>query len=246
MKIFDIHTKQETSVSDNEWLVLKKHSQDFIISIPHSGTWIPTSFKEKLQLGRDILLDTELYTDELYNLKKGTIILTKFNPYLVNMNRPRQPNLSQPAHLQKDPLHTLSLTGKTILLKEQTEEEKDQLLAYYDAYHSALKQTIQEMKQQNGYALIFDCHALNSKALANAPDKGKRPDFDVGTFILTSKARNSFPFQLPVLSMFGVSFSAYDVVERCDATSLPSFVIVVEICFFTSSFTSPRFFENVY
>ena len=79
-------------------------------------------------------------------------------------------------------MHTRSLLGGENLLKEHSAQDVVQLTGWYEQYHAQLQALIQQMKQEKGYALVFDCHSYLSRALKNVPDTGSlRKDFNLGT-----------------------------------------------------------------
>ncbi len=172
---------------EHQIIETKLFSNEFIISIPHSGLLVPTKIKEKLNLNQSILIGTDLFTNQLYNFEQGIKINFNLNPYVINVGRNIIPDPTKPKHLQTDPFHLDSLTGEPILKEEFYEEEKQELLQHYHHYHQQLEQAIKEMKQQLGYALLFDCHSMFPIGLQNTPDAGKeRADFVIGTLNQTS------------------------------------------------------------
>ncbi|HDD46459.1 MAG TPA: hypothetical protein ENG42_03205 [Candidatus Aenigmarchaeota archaeon] len=184
IEVIDILAKMQKKVSIEELVFSKIRTKDYILSIPHGGTLILAKLRHKLNIGKSLLIGTDLFTEQLYDTSKGIVVISKLNPYLVNMNRFRdeQHNKKLPLHLQQDPLHGISLTGEEILREEYSASEKEMLLSLYDRYHTLLKEAIEEMKQELGFALMFDCHSMSSIGLKGTPDEGKeRPDFVIGT-----------------------------------------------------------------
>ncbi|MFW5746209.1 MAG: N-formylglutamate amidohydrolase [Nanoarchaeota archaeon] len=182
MEFIDILKMDRTNDPD----IVRTHGSDHrcIISVPHSGTLIPAHLLDHYEKGRKLLVDTDLYTDELHACDFGTSILFSVAPYVVNVSRARQgiQGTGIPAHLQKDPLHTGSLLGGGVLMREHTAAQKRLLMDWYDRFHEALLSAIKKMQEEKGYALLFDGHSLLSKGLKNTPDEGKeRADFIVGT-----------------------------------------------------------------
>tara|TARA_Y100000310_G_scaffold341885_1_gene442715 strand:+ start:934 stop:1794 length:861 start_codon:yes stop_codon:yes gene_type:complete len=185
METINILKKEAQEI--NSPTTISKKTTDYILSIPHSGLLVPLEFKEKLNLGKSSLFGTDLFTDQVYDVDSGTHVIFNLNPYLVNVGRNKVVDLTKPKHLQTDPFHLDSLTGEAILIEEFSETEKEKLLNYYDQYHQLIKEEIKKMKQEHGFALLFDCHSMNSLGLQNTPDSGKeRPDFVIGCLNDTS------------------------------------------------------------
>ncbi len=189
MKVINVITRKIEEIDEKKLVSFKKKTADYIISIPHSGLFIPLKFKDKFNIGRELLIGSDLHTNKLYKINRGFEIIFNLNSYLINVSRFRDENKNKllPKHLQNDPFHSGSLTEEKILLEEYSKKEKNELLKYYDIYHNKLQEAINEMKNKKGYALIFDCHSMNSIALKNTPDEGKeRDDFNIGTLDDTS------------------------------------------------------------
>jgi N-formylglutamate amidohydrolase len=187
--MIDVITGNIISVDNMDCVDSKTFDNSCIISIPHGGRWIPQACHGHYRTGRELLVDLDLYTDELFSLGFGTIITMHIAPVVVNPSRNRHPihDPSLPRHLQRDPLHAGSLLGGEVLLKEHTAEQEKRLLAYYDQYHATLQKAIDAMKKAKGYAIVFDSHSMFSKGLKNTPDEGKRrASFVVGTLGHTS------------------------------------------------------------
>jgi N-formylglutamate deformylase len=185
MELLNALTKEK--INENNLIIKKIKTKDFLVSIPHGGLLIP--FKENLNINREILVGTDMYTDKVYAVSKGIQVSSKINVYSLNVSRSRNgsndPTL--PSHLRNDPFNGSTLTGNKVLIKEYTEEQKNKLLTYYDLYHRYIQESIEEIKKENNFVILFDCHSMNSIALSNTPDKGEsRPDVNLGTLNYTS------------------------------------------------------------
>lgn len=162
------------------------------MSIPHSGVLILSEFKDKYNLDKDICVDCDMFTEKIFDTGRGIRIISRLNPNLINMNRFKQGRKDGPTHLQKGPFWeagSLSLIGKVILKEDFSDADKKKLILYYDKYHNLLEKSIKDMKKKKGYALVFDCHSMNSVGLRGTPDEGsERADFVVGS--LDGKSAN--------------------------------------------------------
>lgn len=183
MKVLNVLTKKEEDIKKEDLICNIKRSDDFIISVPHSGLLIPKKYVSYFDISKAMLTGSDLYTDLLYDFEKGIKIVTRINNYLLNMNRFREkvddPEL--PGHLQRDPFHGRGLMGEQITKKELSEADKKELLKYYDLYHSMIHDQLSEMKKNKGYALMFDCHSMMSVSLNPSLPKKERADFVIGT-----------------------------------------------------------------
>lgn len=174
MLLFDPLTHEE---KDIEPIIYDERSTDYILSMPHSGRCFIPSEIHRFDMSQPVLLDTDLYTDQVYDTGSGTMLSHSFNQYMINMNRQRLPERKGEPYC----LFTPALWGGDFLVKPYSEKDRIPLLDIYDYYHHKLAQAIQIMKKKHGYAVVFDCHSMNSFRLSNAPGKDKRDDIVVGT-----------------------------------------------------------------
>ncbi|MBT3262192.1 N-formylglutamate amidohydrolase [Candidatus Woesearchaeota archaeon] len=185
MKCYNVLTEKNEEC--NELVVSKERGVEFLVSIPHSGILIPENLKKNIVLD-SLRKEGDLYTDEIFTLSKGIVIKSKLMPLVLNVSRHKTGLKGDvPKHLLKDPIHTSRLGGQKHPLIEYTSVEKEELLVYYDQYHSKIKESVIKIKETNGFVVVLDGHSLLSVGLENTPDKGKeRADFIVGTLDDTS------------------------------------------------------------
>lgn len=152
---------------------------DVIISIPHSSIFIPIDFKKNRFWNRNILRDTDIQTDKLFNFSFGTKIIGLCNPYFVNYSRSKESFDDK-----RGVLAWQFLDGTDLLKIPYTKEEVNSILSeFYDPYHLTLQKYIDKMKAKRGFALVIDGHGMAKyplKGCVATPDE-IRPDFCVGT-----------------------------------------------------------------
>jgi len=183
MEAIDLLKKKTIKFKEEDLIQIKKRNYDYILSIPHSGTLIPKRLEHKFIINKRLLIGSDLHTDRVYK-SKGISIISKLNPYVVDMNRFKYGSKDEsiPKHLRFDALHRMSPGPKPVLKEEYLPKEKEEILKLYDRYYSLIEDSIKEMKKKHGFALLFDCHSMSSRGSKNTPDEGKeRPDFSVGT-----------------------------------------------------------------
>jgi N-formylglutamate deformylase len=193
MKLTNVLTKKETTLEDSELITQEEKSQDYIISIPHSGEFIPSSLLNKFNLGHSILIGSDLHTDKVFNLNSGITLSTKLSSSFVNVSRfkDRNPNPKLPLSFQTSCYEVNSLTDEKIRTQDYTQSDINLAFKYYDLYHNKIKETLEKLKQTRKEVLILDGHSMASVALKNTPDYGKndRPDFNIGTLDDTSASK---------------------------------------------------------
>ncbi|MCA9486858.1 MAG: N-formylglutamate amidohydrolase [Nanoarchaeota archaeon] len=180
LSIFD--KEQETSAE--KIIIAQSKDKAVFVSVPHSGHFVLSQFKENFSFSKSMPLDTDLYTDEIFLNKESSTITTLLCPHQLNMNRVFEAEHleDKPIHLRGDALHTNSLIGDKILLQEYAPEEKAVLKIYYEEYHTKLQTFLEEGKKKHKRILLLDCHSYGSRGLSGTPDEGQeRADINLGT-----------------------------------------------------------------
>ncbi|MFH0830660.1 MAG: N-formylglutamate amidohydrolase [Parcubacteria group bacterium] len=167
---FNVLTQRPQRLAVSKIIAVKQRSSPLVVSIPHSGTWIPPEAKGHIETGRILLIDTDLLTDQVYAAvaQLGSSVQTCVSPYVVNVNRgytkPGLPIIPQQL-----------LSGQATLLKPFPSIQRRKLLAYYyQPYHAALQHLITEALKRFGFALVFDGHSLDRKGMVHTKDPGER------------------------------------------------------------------------
>lgn len=155
-----------------------------LVSIPHSGLNVTPEVAAGLTTKASLLPDTDWYIPELYDCLEGlgvSHIKANYSRYVIDLNRP----------IDDKPLYTTKTTGlfPEILFDDSPVFEKDRAPAIeqrktykthiWQAYHGKIKQELERIKDQFGYAILFDAHSI----AAEVPMlfDGKLPDFNWGT-----------------------------------------------------------------
>ena len=185
-----------------------EESFDFIASIPHAGVYVPKDLQEKYRLGRLALEDTDLFTDDLYDLDKGIEIVAELNRYVLNVNRPRLAGKAVQEYDDEDSLKNFLGDMNLSLQQPLDEKEKHNLLNHYDTYHRLIREKLLELKDKKGHAILFDCHSMNSQGAPNTPDEGRRPEIAISSAGYETASE-------PIVSLLQTAFreQGYDVVE---------------------------------
>jgi N-formylglutamate amidohydrolase len=118
----------------------------FILSAPHGGPYVLEKYANHYTFGDGIRVDNDMYTAEVYPLGLGTSIAQHLCPHQVNCNREwikggRLDPVRTNSYLPEDPLYT----------GEYTNEEREDLKTYYDAYHNELARLIEQARERFGF-----------------------------------------------------------------------------------------------
>ncbi len=165
-----------------------------VFSVPHSGRYYPTPLRKLCQIPLSALrLIEDAFVDEFiipFARDTAPVIQARFPRCYVDVNRgPTEYPLALAAHLPPGtPLSNRAKLGMGVtptrignfgdiyahILSLNAVEAR--MRALYDPYHTALANTLTQVRQQLGHVLVFDCHSMPGSAPGN-----NRPDIVLGT-----------------------------------------------------------------
>jgi len=182
--VLDIFSHESYNLPIQDLVDFTLRSNDYILSIPHSGILIPRQFTNKFNLGIQCLKEIDLFSEILYEGLEGMQIVSRLAPFFVDMNRTKNGFKDEklPFHLTNSAIDYYTIENELILLQPYTSEEREYILKFYDLYHNIINLLIKKMIQERGYALIIDAHSMSSVGWGRVHDKGEvRSNFVVGT-----------------------------------------------------------------
>ena len=176
---FDIVTQRPRAIRQDKIIEVVERDSPLVVSIPHSGTWIPQEALAHIEHSRLLQLDTDLFTHLVYGgaAELGSSIRTNINPYVVNVNR----GWTKP-ELPVVPRQLMS--GQATLLRLYTPAQHAHLVrSYYNAYHSRLIKLQQRALRRFGFCLHLDGHGMDRAGVVHTKDPGEqRTDIVVGDY----------------------------------------------------------------
>lgn len=156
-----------------------------VISMPHSGTWLPPALASRLSLaGRDVP-DTDWFIPELYAGAAGlgaTVIRATHSRYVVDLNRPPDGTPLYPGRRETGVCPVETFDGEILYSPgdEPTPAEiAARLTTYWRPYHDELERLIAGCVRDHGHCLLWDAHSIHS-TVPGLFD-GRLPDLNVGT-----------------------------------------------------------------
>lgn len=164
---------------------LSKGKIPLLISMPHNGQSIPDEIKSTMTDTAKHVSDTDWYMDRLYDFADGLgiyVINPKYSRFVIDLNRdpngvnlyPGQ-NTTELCPTSAFDLSPLYLDG----LQPNKMEIQRRVELYWRPYHQALADTLAEIKQEFGKAVLLEAHSI----LSHVPRffEGQLPDFNFGT-----------------------------------------------------------------
>lgn len=139
-----------------------------LISVPHSGTYFPDDLIPHYISGRiNEPEDTDWYVDRLYDFAPSlgiSMIVANYSRWVIDLNR--HPN-SDP--LYDDGRNITELCPTSTFNEEQlyhdhhmpgADEIERRVQLYYNPYYDKIKQTLDNLKDEFGIALLWDAHSI--------------------------------------------------------------------------------------
>ncbi len=160
-----------------------------VLAIPHSGTHIPDDIFSRLSPLGHKLTDTDWQVNRLYEslLPDATMVRADFHRYVIDANRNPSGASLYPGQNTTGLVPLTDFDGEPIWLEPPDEEDISTRLADWHApYHAALQAELTRVREENGVAILYDCHSIRSM-IPHLFD-GTLHDFNIGTNGTTSCA----------------------------------------------------------
>ena len=156
-----------------------------LISMPHAGLKLSPAVRDGLVDQARSLPDTDWHIPRLYDFARemgASVVAAEYSRFVIDLNRPDDDK----------PLYAGATTGlypATLFdgeplfkdgLEPAGEERKQYLEQIWRRYHDTIRNELQRLREQFGYALLWDAHSIRSH-IPHLFD-GKLPDFNLGTF----------------------------------------------------------------
>lgn len=169
----------------SEWLTIRRGKAPLIVSIPHSGTDIPSDIADSLVSLPLARHDADLHVHELYAFAEeldATIIRTAISRTVIDVNRDPSGLSLYPGQTTTGLCPTETFDG--VPLYRQDHEPDDSEIArrrdlYFAPYHDALEAEIFQLREAHPRIVLYDAHSIRS--LVPRLFDGELPQFNIGT-----------------------------------------------------------------
>jgi N-formylglutamate deformylase len=160
-----------------------------VIHVPHASTVIPADIRRTFvlsdaELERELLLLTDRYTDELFDLRSELALSVVYGVSRFVTDPERFPDdAHEPMAARGMGAVYVSTTDGAPLRDGLTAPQRSDLLArFYQPHHIALEAAVQRVLDATGRCLIIDCHSFPDEPLPCDQDQTRpRPDVCIGT-----------------------------------------------------------------
>ena len=158
-----------------------------ILHIPHSSMKIPGQFRDQIvlsdaELAGELLLMTDMFTDEIYSYKNAITVQFPISRLLLDVER-FPDDLEEPmGKVGMGVIYKKTAFGKRLKRDLQAKERGELFSKYYYEHHQKLLKEAKAEIDKYGKAVIVDCHSFPNQPLPCDADKSiPRPHFCIGT-----------------------------------------------------------------
>lgn len=158
-----------------------------ILSVPHCGVMIPEDLKQQFipeKIGD--LDDTDWFVDRLYDFAPAmgiTLMAARYSRWVIDLNRdPDDKPLYADGRVITGLCTTTDFLGNPIYRDKRTtvapEDVSRRRKKYFDPYHHHLQQLLNDLKNEFGKVLLWDCHSI--RKCVSSIRKDPFPDLILG------------------------------------------------------------------
>lgn len=142
------------------------HRSPILVSSPHSGVAFPQEVRgsfcpEVLEHPED----TDWFVHRLYDFAPEmgmTLIHANYSRYVIDLNRdPESRSLYGDGRRETSLVPFQSFAGQSLYTREPSSDEiQRRHRCYYQPYHQKVGQLLEELKNEFGWALLFEAHSI--------------------------------------------------------------------------------------
>lgn len=169
----------------NEWLEIRRGSAPLIVSLPHSGTDIPSDTQTRLVTPWQGRKDTDWWVHRLYDMavqSDATTIRTMISRTVIDVNRDPSGASLYPGQ-NTTALCPLTTFDGELLYRAGCEPDALEIASrrerFFDPYHGALDSEIQRLRSRHRSLVLYDAHSIRSR-IPRLFD-GVLPHLNIGT-----------------------------------------------------------------
>lgn len=137
-----------------------------LISVPHDGWQIPAEVVQYMSNAGRSIPDTDWHVAQLYDFaseRGASMLVAHYSRYVVDLNRPADDAALYPGQLVTGLCPLQTFAGRDIYLDPIDIDQAARVDTYWRPYHDRLQQSLTELRERHGYALLWDAHSIASR-----------------------------------------------------------------------------------
>jgi len=171
---------------DTSWLTVREGTAPLLISLPHTGTWLPPEIDDGRLVSRErALRDTDWYIEQLYDFAHElgcSSVHTAISRTVIDVNRNPSGATLYPGQTTTGLCPTETFDGAPLYQPGREPDEAEiaaRRARWFDPYHAAIEAEIARMRRIHGKIVVYDCHSIRS--IVPRLFDGELPNFNIGT-----------------------------------------------------------------
>ncbi len=164
---------------------LRRGTAPLLISMPHTGTFVPPDIQARLTDSALKLPDTDWHLERLYDFVDqldASVIVATHSRYAIDINRPPDGANLYPGR-DTTTLCPLDTFDREPLYREGQQpddaEIRSRIEKYWEPYHAALQGELDRLRKQYGRVVLWDAHSIRS--VLPRFFQGRLPDLNLGS-----------------------------------------------------------------
>ena len=160
-------------------------STPLLISVPHDGRLLPESIERRMTPAGSDIADTDWHVAKLYEFVHeldASILVADYSRYVVDLNRPPDDAALYEGQISTGICPSMSFAGEYLyedMGVVAAEDIRERVDAYWLPYHSLIESKLTALRDQYGYAMLWDAHSIPS--LVPRLFDGELPVLNIGT-----------------------------------------------------------------
>ena len=155
-----------------------------LFSIPHDGDLIPDEIAKNMNDSALQTPDRDFYVSQIFNFAKDfdiSLLKTNISRFVIDLNRPPDNYSLYPGQSVTELCPTTMFDESPIYKTEKPDssEIERRIETYWKPYHQIIKDKLEVIKQQHGFAILIDCHSIKSEVPRFF--EGRLTDINIGT-----------------------------------------------------------------
>jgi N-formylglutamate deformylase len=155
-----------------------------LISVPHDGRELPEDMQARMTDVGLSIPDTDWHVAKLYEFAVdmgANILVANYSRYVVDLNRPADDAALYPGQVATGLCPLQTFAGESIYDSGGVDESEQahRIETYWRPYHAQLSNTLDALRAQHGFALLWDAHSIPS--VVPRLFDGELPELNLGS-----------------------------------------------------------------
>ena len=167
------------------WLSVARNDSPLILSMPHTGTEVPSEMEAGFVSPWLARKDTDWWVDFLYDFAPGlraTVIRTTISRTVIDVNRDPSGRSLYPGQNTTELCPVTTFDGEPLYAgahRPDAAEIARRRDAFFEPYHRAVRTELDRLLRRHGKVVLYEAHSIRSRIPRLF--EGELPHFNMGT-----------------------------------------------------------------